>query len=157
MLLILFYIYRFASPPEKVDQPIVPNSQKGGLGFFRKRNKGTQQPKDNGIDATDALASKKATNSMAPLGSSVGATITDVNCTINGPSIGDKQAAVNKMGLDFFADDFEGVTVSSTKCLSCETVTEQQETMIDLSVPITGYESMESVDNPQLFIQVSVM
>lgn len=62
---------------------------------------------------------------------------------------------IKKLGLDFFAEDFEGVTVSSTKCLSCETITEQKETMIDLSVPITGYENMDTVDNPDLFIQVS--
>lgn len=62
---------------------------------------------------------------------------------------------IKKLGLDFFTEDFEGVTVSSTKCLSCETVTEQKETMIDLSVPITGYENMDTIENSNLFIQVS--
>lgn len=63
---------------------------------------------------------------------------------------------IKKMGVDFFTEDFEGVTCSSTKCLSCETITEQKETMIDLSVPITGYENMDQLDDPNLFIQVSV-
>lgn len=61
---------------------------------------------------------------------------------------------IRELGLDFFTEDFEGVTVSSTKCLSCETVTEQKETMIDLSVPITGYESQDKLADQ--FIQVSV-
>lgn len=61
---------------------------------------------------------------------------------------------IKKMGVDFFTEDFEGVTCSSTKCLSCETITEQKETMIDLSVPITGYENMDQLDDPNLFIQV---
>lgn len=63
------------------------------------------------------------------------------------------QEKIKAMGLDFFSEDFEGVTVSSTRCLSCETVTEQKETMIDLSVPIT--DNMETVEQPNLFIQVS--
>lgn len=63
---------------------------------------------------------------------------------------------IKKMGVDFFTEDFEGVTCSSTKCLSCETITEQKETMIDLSVPITGYENMDQLDDPNLFIQVSL-
>lgn len=60
---------------------------------------------------------------------------------------------IKQLGLDFFTEDFEGVTVSSTKCLSCETITEQKETMIDLSVPITGYENIDTTSNPDLFIQ----
>lgn len=44
---------------------------------------------------------------------------------------------IKKLGIDFFSEDFEGTTMSSTKCLTCETVTEQKETMIDLAVPIT--------------------
>lgn len=129
------------------------------MGFFRKKIKSTQQQQqhkdNNGIDATtttttvDLLAAKKLSS-----GDGVSTNTTIANCTISGPTAADKQAAVNKMALDFFADDFEGVTVSSTKCLSCETVTVQQETMIDLSVPITGFENMETIDNAQLFIQV---
>lgn len=63
---------------------------------------------------------------------------------------------IKKMGVDFFTEDFEGVTCSSTKCLSCETITEQKETMIDLSVPITGDVNMDQIDDPNLFIQVSL-
>lgn len=58
---------------------------------------------------------------------------------------------IKKLGLDFFTEDFEGMTVSTTKCLSCETVTEQKETMIDIAVPvpISGY-----TDTSNSFIQV---
>ncbi|XP_055704991.1 ubiquitin carboxyl-terminal hydrolase 1 isoform X2 [Phlebotomus papatasi] len=62
---------------------------------------------------------------------------------------------IKMMGLDFFCEDFEGITVSTTKCLTCETETEQKETMIDISVPISGQETMETMENPQLFFQNS--
>lgn len=60
-----------------------------------------------------------------------------------------------KLGSDFFSDDFEGITVSTTKCLSCETETEQKETMIDISIPIAGQVNVDSQDNPQVFFQNS--
>uniref|UniRef100_A0A182QGM6 USP domain-containing protein n=1 Tax=Anopheles farauti TaxID=69004 RepID=A0A182QGM6_9DIPT len=60
---------------------------------------------------------------------------------------------IRKMGLDFFGEDFEGVTVSRTRCLSCETVTEQKETMIDIAIPITSSEIGDSIKNPQQFFQ----
>ncbi|XP_055375900.1 ubiquitin carboxyl-terminal hydrolase 1 isoform X2 [Condylostylus longicornis] len=50
---------------------------------------------------------------------------------------------IKKLGLDFFSQYFEGITVSTTKCLSCETITEQKETMIDIAVPISGYENAD--------------
>ena len=62
---------------------------------------------------------------------------------------------LKKIGLDFFTEDFEGVTVSSTKCLICETVTEQKETMIDLSVPIPCSEKIEAIDDPKSIFRVS--
>ncbi|XP_037034268.1 ubiquitin carboxyl-terminal hydrolase 4-like [Bradysia coprophila] len=55
--------------------------------------------------------------------------------------------------VDFFTENFEGITCSSTKCLSCETITEQKETMIDLSVPITSYKNIDQQEDPNLFIQ----
>jgi ubiquitin carboxyl-terminal hydrolase 1 len=59
---------------------------------------------------------------------------------------------IKRLGLDFFSEDFEGITLSTTKCLTCETVTEQKETMIDISIPL-GNDS-QSLD-PQIFFQVS--
>ncbi|XP_061397086.1 ubiquitin carboxyl-terminal hydrolase 1-like, partial [Musca vetustissima] len=68
------------------------------------------------------------------------------------------ESKIRELGLDFFNDDFEGITVSTTKCLSCETITEQKETMIDIAVPVpqAGYESNEyNTDRPSSFIQNS--
>lgn len=63
---------------------------------------------------------------------------------------------IRELGLDFFNEDFEGITVSTTKCLSCETITEQKETMIDIAVPVpqAGYDSNDYMDRPSSFIQV---
>ncbi|XP_052900096.1 uncharacterized protein LOC128306587 [Anopheles moucheti] len=60
---------------------------------------------------------------------------------------------IRTLGLNFFCEDFEGVTVSRTRCLSCETVTEQKETMIDIAIPITSNEVNDAVKNPQQFYQ----
>jgi len=66
----------------------------------------------------------------------------------------DMSEQIRKMGLDFFRNDFEGVTVSTTKCLTCENVKEKKETMIDISVPITNTENFDSLEHPQFFFQV---
>lgn len=62
------------------------------------------------------------------------------------------QEKIKALGLDFFSEDFEGVTASSIQCLACETTTEQKETMIDLAVPIT--ENMDTHELNDSFIQV---
>jgi len=61
---------------------------------------------------------------------------------------------IKKMGIDFFREDFEGITLSTTKCLTCETVTEQKETMVDIAIPISNDNNQPPID-PQLFFQVS--
>ncbi|EAA12116.5 AGAP000884-PB [Anopheles gambiae str. PEST] len=60
---------------------------------------------------------------------------------------------IRTLGLNFFCEDFEGVTVSRTRCLSCETVTEQKEIMIDIAIPIASSEISEALKNPQQFYQ----
>lgn len=65
-----------------------------------------------------------------------------------------KENVCKLLGLNFFCEDFEGVTVSSIKCLSCETIRKCEEKMIDVSVPITAHENMDSMSNPQQFFQV---
>lgn len=59
---------------------------------------------------------------------------------------------IKKLGLDFFREDFEGITLSTTKCLTCETVTEQKETMVDIAIPISA--ANDTISDPQMFIQV---
>jgi hypothetical protein len=77
-------------------------------------------------------------------------------CDSNGVSESDKEKieeTIKRLGLDFFCEDFEGITLSTTKCLTCETVTEQKETMIDISIPLAGNDNNQLLD-PQLFFQV---
>lgn len=62
---------------------------------------------------------------------------------------------IRELGIDFFTEDFEGCTLASTLCLSCETTTTQEEIMLDLSVPIT--ENMETQQLDDSFIQVSAV
>ncbi|XP_052859701.1 uncharacterized protein LOC128266948 [Anopheles cruzii] len=63
------------------------------------------------------------------------------------------QDRIRDLGLNFFCEDFEGVTVSRTRCLSCETITEQKETMIDIAIPIMASEVNDAAKNPQQFYQ----
>lgn len=63
--------------------------------------------------------------------------------------------AIKRLGLDFFCKDFEGTTLFTTKCLTCETVTEQKETMVDIAIPISHDNSTQPID-PQLFFQVTI-
>uniref|UniRef100_A0A2M4AH52 Putative ubiquitin specific protease n=2 Tax=Anopheles triannulatus TaxID=58253 RepID=A0A2M4AH52_9DIPT len=63
------------------------------------------------------------------------------------------QDRILELGLNFFREDFEGVTVSRTRCLSCETVTEQKETMIDIAIPIAASEINDVAKNAQQFYQ----
>lgn len=62
--------------------------------------------------------------------------------------------AIKRLGLDFFCKDFEGITLFTTKCLTCETVTEQKETMVDIAIPMSHDALAQPID-PQLFFQVS--
>lgn len=60
---------------------------------------------------------------------------------------------LQKLGLNYFSQDFEGITVSTIKCLTCETTTEHKETMIDLSVALTE-DKQKCLEDPQSFFQV---
>ncbi|CAH1155243.1 unnamed protein product [Phaedon cochleariae] len=42
-----------------------------------------------------------------------------------------------KIGYNFVAEDFEGITLRRTKCLECECVTERKEPFYDIPVPIS--------------------
>ncbi|XP_037946753.1 ubiquitin carboxyl-terminal hydrolase 1 [Teleopsis dalmanni] len=62
---------------------------------------------------------------------------------------------IKDLGLDFFSEDFEGITVSTTKCLSCETITEQKERMIDIAVPVPISGCSDYMEKSNTFIQNS--
>ncbi|XP_075145647.1 ubiquitin specific protease 1 [Haematobia irritans] len=107
--------------------------------------------------AGTSIISPSNSTSAAPIGGSDDVDATSTPLTV---LLKDKQrleGKIRELGLDFFNDDFEGITVSTTKCLSCETITEQKETMIDIAVPVpqAGYESNEYMDRPSSFIQNS--
>nr|XP_023024808.1 ubiquitin carboxyl-terminal hydrolase 1 [Leptinotarsa decemlineata] len=42
-----------------------------------------------------------------------------------------------KLGYNFVAEDFEGITLRRTKCLECESVSERKEPFYDIPVPIS--------------------
>lgn len=80
------------------------------------------------------------------------------SCDSNGVNESDKEKideTIKRLGLDFFTEDFEGITLSTTKCLTCETVSEQKETMIDISIPLATNDNNQPLD-PQLFFQVNI-
>lgn len=115
--------------------------------------------------AISGLAEKDASSSstLSQAGDSHQVSLTNGNATTTTVVAKEKPEAAGektktqtpKLDSDFFSNDFEGVTVSTTKCLSCETETEQKETMIDIAIPISGDESVESLGNPQAFFQSS--
>ncbi|XP_018334903.1 ubiquitin carboxyl-terminal hydrolase 1 [Agrilus planipennis] len=49
-----------------------------------------------------------------------------------------------KIGYNFVAEDFEGITLRRTKCLECESVTERKEPFYDIPVPINTNENFDA-------------
>lgn len=150
--------------PECIETFVPEAKSSGARVFFRRRkdpaktaaskqqspvNGGaTTLPKagsGGGGDAADQLASLKSAL-LAGGGTKAASAVDDA-------IVRDR---VQALGLDFFRDDFEGVTVAKTKCLECETCTEQKETMIDIAIPITASEVSDAAKNPQLFYQVRI-
>lgn len=140
------------SPP----QPIV--EKKGG--WFGKKRK-DDKSKNTRVDSPSKELRNSSETPKASSPASIVATHDSSQPMVNGAagseasptsaeSVLDK---IRELGIDFFSVDFEGVTLASTLCLSCETITEQKEIMIDLSVPIT--ENMETQELDETFIQVS--
>lgn len=134
-------------PVATVIQP-PPVTEKKTPWFRKSRSKDDKQK----IQKSESLSKETeapAENHVAPN------TPSDGGVSDSRMSLTDKdktQEQIKKLGIDFFSEDFEGTTMSSTRCLSCETVTEQKETMIDLSVPITA--NMENIESENL-IQVN--
>lgn len=152
-----FLFHRYVSLTDQVEQPVIKpltppqqnSEKKSGTNWFRKRkdDKNKNVRLDSPSKDSDSIDSGSGFTST---------TNTVVNNGSNGEiSAADKQIIQDKikaLGLDFFSQEFEGVTASSTLCLSCEAITEQKETMIDLSVPIT--DNLDSLEINNSFIQV---
>lgn len=126
-----------------------PTTEKKSASWFKIRNKENKNKNTIVMDSPSKdLNNFDATASNPDATNASGSAIESL--LLNKQTIQEK---VKALGLDFFSEDFEGVTASSIQCLACETTTEQKETMIDLSVPIT--ENMETHELTDSFIQVS--
>lgn len=124
---------------------------------FRRRKESGKTPKptpnNSGGGSSGATTLPKAAGTGGGDASdSLTALFAKTNSAADEQLVRDRLQALN---LDFFRDDFEGVTVAKTKCLACETCTEQKETMIDIAIPIASNEVSDAAKNPQLFYQNS--
>lgn len=118
-------------------------------------------------NSTSNPSNQSATTAPILLGNSLKMQTTDAKIggdDVDSPvtTLKDKEYLAEKirqLGLDFFKEDFEGITVSTTKCLSCETITEQKESMIDIAVPvpISGFDNSDYMDKSGSFIQVKIL
>ncbi|XP_055525301.1 uncharacterized protein LOC129718504 [Wyeomyia smithii] len=158
-----------ACPPVSESiETFVPETKSSRTGlFFRRRKESvkTVKPVNGGLSGGGATLPKATSNIMTGGGDSPATVAAEqVANNLKNALFAKPFAAldaelvrerVQALGLDFFRDDFEGVTVSKTKCLACETCTEQKETMIDIAIPIAASEVSDAAKNPQLFYQNS--
>lgn len=155
MLVNCSFVEQFERPSVTTGKPVTntqPITEKKTTWFKRR--------KDEKHKATTMDSPSKDSTSFDSTNPNVNDAINDKNAIssiqINETSLLNNkqmiQEKIKALGLDFFSEDFEGVTASSIQCLACETTTEQKETMIDLSVPIT--ENMETNELSDSFIQV---
>lgn len=143
---------------EHIEQPPPPSSsiqthqtsEKKTSNWFRKRSK-DEKNKIPKSESPPKETESTETGNCATLNPPVD--VIDGQASVTEKEV--IQEKIKKLGLDFFSEDFEGVTVSSTKCLSCEGTTEQKETMIDLSVPITE-NMVDAMEQSSTFIQVRI-
>ncbi|XP_055605313.1 uncharacterized protein LOC129753516 [Uranotaenia lowii] len=155
--------------PESIE-PLVPESKSSGARrLFRRKKESMKSQKiisiaNGSSGATTLPKTGSSIGSIAGGGDGVTTTMSDQlsnlkNSLFTKPSSVLSEQAVRErlqaLGLDFFRDDFEGVTVAKTKCLACETCTEQKETMIDIAIPIAASEVSDAAKNPQHFYQNS--
>jgi ubiquitin carboxyl-terminal hydrolase 1 len=147
-----------ASPPNSVQ-----TTQSIKSIFSRKIKRKDTLKSKNGSPMKEITAEMSSIEETSELGSGGGGggiksslnSITNESCDSNGVDEKEKiEESIKRLGLDFFTEDFEGITLSTTKCLTCETVTEQKETMIDISIPL-GNENNQPLD-PQIFFQVKI-
>lgn len=114
-----------------------------------KNNGGISSPiKENIVDNTTTTAEEEPS-----IDSNVNNKNNINNDASNADSFEKVNEAIKRLGLDFFCKDFEGITLFTTKCLTCETVTEQKETMVDIAIPIS-HDSLAQPIDPQMFFQV---
>lgn len=59
---------------------------------------------------------------------------------------------MDRQGFEFFSEHFEGILVTTSQCVECETPSEQRQTIINLDIPFTDNTQYE---NSETFIRVS--
>lgn len=144
------------SPP-----PQIPEKKSSSIFSFKRR--GTDKHKTMPVESPSKESRSSAENAATANATALtAAASTSTSPVVNGVAGAETTPAsdesilekVRELGIDFFSDDFEGTTLWTTRCLSCETTTKNKETMLDLSVPIS--ENMETHESDEFFIQVSV-
>ena len=141
--------HELTSPP----QSNAHNSQSLKSIFSRKIRRKDTLKNNGGVSSPikENIVDNKTTVEEEP---SLDSTVTKNNTeSSNADNFEKVNEAIKRLGLDFFCKDFEGITLFTTKCLTCETVTEQKETMVDIAIPIS-HESLTQPIDPQMFFQV---
>lgn len=160
---------RYSSAVDQADRQVVKPIQsppqlimekKSGTNWFNKRRKDDKSknvrvdsPSKELRNSSDGASTSSAASVVAATASAQPMVNGVTGCEASPTSAESVLEKIRELGIDFFGEDFEGTTKASTRCLSCETTTEQKETMLDLSVPIT--ENMETHELDESFIQVS--
>ncbi|CAH2006080.1 unnamed protein product [Acanthoscelides obtectus] len=75
-------------------------------------------------NAKDAISEEQGNGSNA--------TDFEDSSTVDSNNVGNRR----RIGYNFVAEDFEGITLRRTKCLECESITERKEPFYDIPVPI---------------------
>ncbi|XP_044259718.1 ubiquitin carboxyl-terminal hydrolase 1 [Tribolium madens] len=112
------------NPDLLTETEIIPSPNSSKIWSVRRSWKITHKKKEK--NAKEAISEEQVN------GSSV--TDTEDACSVDG---GGDNIAKKKLGYNFVAEDFEGVTLRRTKCLECESVTERKEPFYDIPVPIS--------------------
>lgn len=145
------------SPVYAEKPPESPSKERGGGGDTNTTTTGQSEIMNNHDGSGDG--SSAATSPTSTIDAKLNMKNAILKVLAGEHDVNDKQKLKENvcklLGLNFFCEDFEGVTVSSIKCLTCEQVKTLKEKMIDISVPITGHENPDAMSNPQSFFQVS--
>lgn len=111
------------NPELLTETEMIPSPNSSKIWNVRRSWKKTHKKKEKNT--------KEAINEEQVNGSS-SVTDTEDACSVDG-----NETTKKKLGYNFVAEDFEGVTLRRTKCLECESVSERKEPFYDIPVPIS--------------------
>ncbi|XP_019872392.1 ubiquitin carboxyl-terminal hydrolase 1 [Aethina tumida] len=107
-------------------EPLPSNNSK--LWSVRKSWKKNYNKKKDGKNVKESINEEQVNGTSTPDTDDTG------SCDGNGEPV------KKKIGYNFVAEDFEGITLRRTKCSECESVTERKEPFYDIPVPISTKE-----------------